>query len=116
MRVPIFKEERFSSIPLAGGSAVPYDPKNAPNVNIVKRINGQHLTGEMIPQRETSAKAFNSSFSKLPSVVSTTSMTHEEMIPLLEDDEAEEHDATTTYGAVDKVPELMKELAFDLIV
>jgi hypothetical protein len=51
-RVPIFKEERFSSIPLAGGHCEPYDPKDAPPVHITRRVNGQSLSGDMIPTRQ----------------------------------------------------------------
>lgn len=90
-RFPIFKEERFHSIPLSGGSAVPIlDPSTLPPVNIVRRINGQRLQGEMIPKREKKAKEFkeakrretahsNSRFtnndtkSQVPAVISTES-------------------------------------------
>ena len=137
MRVPIFKEERFHSVPLAGGSCVPYDPQNAPPVNIVKRINGQRLTGEMIPKREDPAGKFNaknnnklsspsSPSSKVPVVISATSATKDETIPLLEEDDEDEEDGHKTanmkYGAVENIPtterdtRLMQELAFDLIV
>jgi hypothetical protein len=126
MRVPIFKEERFSSIPLAGGSAEPYDPNDTQyTVNIVKRINGQHLEGEMIPKREKSAKAFNTRYSmkvhtkvptKVPLVISTTSTIYDETIPLLAEGE-EDIEPQTMYGAVDtKESQVMKELSFDLIV
>ena len=85
-RFPIFKEERFRSIPLSGGSAVPIlDPSTLPPVNIVRRINGQRLQGEMIPKREHKAKEFkeakrretidNSKLqqSQVPTVISTES-------------------------------------------
>ena len=116
---------------------MPYDPATAPPVNIVKRINGQILTGEMIPKRETPAEKFNankkkklSSSSEIPTVISTipsTSVTSKnEMIPLLEEDGEDEYEEgktdITTYGAVDentrteRQMEVMKKLAFDLIV
>lgn len=54
MRVPVYKEQRFHSIPLSGGSVEPYDASNAPPINIVKHVDGQFLSGEMVPKRENS--------------------------------------------------------------
>ncbi|KAG7350731.1 C2 domain containing protein [Nitzschia inconspicua] len=54
IRVPVFKEERYHSIPLAGGSAEPYDKSKSPPINIVKHVDGQYLSGDMIPKRENS--------------------------------------------------------------
>lgn len=54
MNVPIFKTERFPAIALSGGSVEPYDPETAPNVHIAKHVDGQMLTGDMVPLRENS--------------------------------------------------------------
>lgn len=101
VRVPIFKEERFASIPLAGGFAEPYDPTSHPPPNIVRRINGQVLTGNMIMQREDPAKEFKARKMKLgteiPAVITTEpSPTKDEMAPLLNDNAVE-----YPYGALD---------------
>jgi len=123
MRVPIFKEKRFISIPLAGGSAVPYNPKTAPPVNIVKRINGQLLQGEMIPKRGKLATTMNnSSYSiKVPSDINIAyATTSDEAIPLLDTEDVEVDTAQPVYGTVaiieTKETQVMKKLAFDLIV
>ena len=123
MRVPIFKEKRFISIPLAGGSAVLYNPKTAPPVNIVKRINGQLLQGEMIPRRGKSATTFNnSSYSiKVPFDISTASATtRDETIPLLDAEDVEDNTTQPVYGTIvvgeTKETQVMKKLAFDLNV
>ena len=52
--MPIYKEQRYNSIPLSGGWAVPYDQSEASTVNIVKRVDGQYLSGDMVPRRENS--------------------------------------------------------------
>jgi hypothetical protein len=54
VRVPIFKEERYRAIPLSGGSAEPYKQSDAPPINIVRHIDGQFLSGDMVPRRENS--------------------------------------------------------------
>ena len=87
-RVPIFKEERFASTPLAGGFAEPYDPAFQPPPNIVRCINGQVLTGNMIMKREDPAKEFKARKKELnkdvPAVISTEiSSKTDEMAPLL---------------------------------
>ena len=50
VRVPIFKEERFPTVFLSSSKAEPYDKKNAPPVNIVRHVNGQFLSGDMVPR------------------------------------------------------------------
>mmetsp|Transcript_14204 Transcript_14204/g.34245 ORF Transcript_14204/g.34245 Transcript_14204/m.34245 type:complete len:1271 (+) Transcript_14204:143-3955(+) len=50
VRVPIFKEERFPTVFLSSSKAEPYDKENAPPVNIVRHINGQFLSGDMVPR------------------------------------------------------------------
>jgi hypothetical protein len=100
-RVPIFKEERFPSIPLAGGFAKPYDPSDEPTPNIVRRINGQVLIGKMIMQRQNPAKEFKDrklSELSVPAVISMGSHEKEdEMAPLLDDDIEVEY----LYGATE---------------
>jgi hypothetical protein len=54
IRVPIFKEERYRAIPLSGGSAEPYNKSEAPPLNIERHIDGQYLSGDMVPRRENS--------------------------------------------------------------
>ena len=100
-RVPVFKEERFSFVPLSGGSAAPYDSSGKPSPNITRRINGQVLEGEMIMKRKDPAKEFRaeqkrkkSMESQVPPVIETAS-TNDEMEPLLEGDEE-----SGGYGAV----------------
>jgi hypothetical protein len=51
MRVPIFKEQRYHSIPLPTCSASPYNPKDASPINIVRHVDGQFLSGDMVPTR-----------------------------------------------------------------
>ena len=98
VRVPIYKEERYASIPLAGGFAEPYNPaKNTPP-NIVKRINGQVLTGDMIMKREDPAsefKARKTMEAEIPDFISMEFPRNDEMAPLLEDDDEDQ------YGALD---------------
>jgi hypothetical protein len=99
-RVPIFKEEHFPSIPLAGGFAEPYYPSDEPPPNIVRRINGQVLTGKMIMQRQNPAKEFKArklSELSVPAVISMESPEKDEMAPLLDDDIEVEY----TYGATE---------------
>eukprot|EP00536_Pseudo-nitzschia_multiseries_P008187 jgi/Psemu1/197457/e_gw1.204.74.1 len=50
MRVPILKEERFPSVPAISSSSVPYNAHPRP-VNVVRRIHGQRLWGDMVPYR-----------------------------------------------------------------
>jgi len=53
IRVPVFKEERFHSIPLSGGSAEPWEDTNeAPPIHVVRHVDGQFMSGEMVPKRE----------------------------------------------------------------
>lgn len=54
IRVPVFKEQRYTSIPLSGGSAEPFEKSEAPPINIVRHVDGQYLSGDMIPRRENS--------------------------------------------------------------
>lgn len=97
IRVPTFKEERYHSIPLSGGSAEPYDESEAPPINIVKHVDGQYLCGDMVPIRENSraeekrkqkqerdadGQDVNSSLQQLPRVAG-------ELTPLLEGDESD---------------------------
>lgn len=123
MRVPIFKEKRFVSIPLAGGSAVPYNPKTAPPVNIVKRINGQLLQGEMIPKRRKLATTLNNTLYsiKVPSDINTAyATTSDEEIPLLDTEDVKDDTVQPIYGTVaiieTKETQVMKKLASNLIV
>lgn len=89
VRVPIYKEERFASTPLAGSSVEPYDSSDEPSPNIVRRIKGQVLSGNMIPKRQDPAKKFEEldlSESKVPSEISANkSEAKHETAPLLED-------------------------------
>ena len=116
MRVPVLKEERYYSTPLAGGSAEPYDPSSEPPPNIVQRINGQVLIGNMIPQRHNHVKKFRAHQklleSHVPAVISYNNLadTKNEMEPLLE------RDPELGYGAVETSTgekRLIKDLAFD---
>lgn len=97
-RVPVFKEERYASVPLAGGSAKPYNPSNDLPINIVRRVNGQVLTGEMVMKRQDPAKEFKQQKlmdQMVPTVISMDSSNKGgEMEPLLENDEE------AGYGAV----------------
>jgi hypothetical protein len=97
IRVPIFKEQRYHSIPLSGGWAEPYDESNAPPVNIVQHVDGQYLSGDMVPKRENSraeeerkkrAKAGNAS----PAADEASLLRPRvagELTPLLEGDESD---------------------------
>lgn len=51
MRVPIFKEQRYHSVPLSSCSARPYNAKDAPPINITRHVDGQFLSGDMVPTR-----------------------------------------------------------------
>lgn len=127
VRVPIFKEERFGAIPLAGGFAVPYDVAAGAEPKIVKRINGQVLTGEMIPTRQNPAEEFEvrkraseKAASKIPDIISATSLRNDEMGPLLEsndEDVTDVPDKSKPYGSmvtdkVDRARQAVKELSF----
>jgi hypothetical protein len=92
-RVPVFKEERFAFVPLSVGFAVPYDPTDKPPANIVGRINGQILEGDMLMKRQDQAKEFKEQQkqkklmeSQVPPMIVTGSK-NDEMEPLLEGDE-----------------------------
>lgn len=50
-RVPILKEERHPSDAALSSSSIPYNTNPRP-VNIVKRIHGQQLWGDMVPYQE----------------------------------------------------------------
>ena len=83
---------------MAGGFAEPYKPaKNTPP-NIVKRVNGQVLTGDMIMKREDPAsefKARKATEAEIPDFISMEFPRNDEMAPLLEDDDEDQ------YGALD---------------
>lgn len=87
---------------MAGGFAEPYNPANNPPPNIVKRVNGQVLTGDMIMKREDPARAFKAQKQReveIPDFISMESTqfprNDDEMAPLLEDDDDDQ------YGALD---------------
>lgn len=106
MRVPIFKEQRYHSIPLSSCSARPYNAKDDPPINIVRNVNGQYLSGEMVPKRECyeKHKEQNQTLSRssegggtngeVPTTI-TTKLGDAETVPLLDEDEY-----SNAYGAV----------------
>ena len=87
---------------MAGGFAEPYNPANNPPPNIVKRVNGQVLTGDMIMKREDPAREFKARKQReaeIPDFISMESTPFprngDEMAPLLEDNDEDQ------YGALD---------------
>ena len=90
--MPIFKEERYQSIPLAGGHAEPYNKSGQPTINIVHHVDGQYLVGDMVPKRENSQaeeakKKKEVSLGKKDDLLGGPSKIAGELTPLLEGDE-----------------------------
>lgn len=96
IRVPVFKEQRYKSIPLSGGSVEPFKKSEAPPINIVRYVDGQYLSGDMIPRRENSqaevARMKVMAASTVDAQIADPSFAHRskpvgELTPLLEGDE-----------------------------
>lgn len=64
LRVPRFTEDLFPDIPLPSSFAVPTKPHEAPPVNIIERVYGQNLYGDMIPRRELQVESTDRSKGK----------------------------------------------------
>jgi hypothetical protein len=52
LRVPLFHEDLFFDIPLPSSSASPDDISISSSIKFSERLYGQHLRGDMIPERE----------------------------------------------------------------
>jgi hypothetical protein len=101
-RVPIFKEERYPTVFLASSSAVPYDRMKALPINIVRHINGQSLSGDMVPTTERFYKQPNDEDSDKETKRCTKVVG--EVTPLLEEGEEKTPDNDTlgkkVYGTI----------------
>lgn len=81
---------------MSGGSAEPYDPASMPPPKIIRRINGQVLSGDMIMKRQDPASEFKLQKKVPTSMIPTVINTEDEMAPLIQDKDDE-----YPYGALD---------------
>jgi hypothetical protein len=97
VQVPVFKTERYSSIPLSGGSATPYIAEEAPPVNIVKRIDGQYISWDMVPKRLNCKNDEADTSRAAPPDIDTVRQGDSEKLPLLNE---EKDEGGVAYGSL----------------